>query len=205
MFTPEQLQEILPKARRANIDLYCEAINDAMEEFSIDEPECQAMFIAQLAHESGNFSAVRENLNYSAQGLKGIFKKYFPTDELANQYARKPEAIANRVYANRMGNGPESSGDGWAYRGRGLIQLTGKDNYVLCGRDLEYDLISDPSYLETPEGAARSAAWFWWSRKLNRYAREGNIKECTRRINGGYIGLEDRTEHWHHALKILTE
>jgi putative chitinase len=105
--------------------------------------------------------------------------------------------IANRVYGGRMGNGPEETGDGWSYRGRGLIQLTGKDNYIACGRDLQYDLLADPGYLEIPEGAARSAAWFWWSRKLNQLARKGDIKECTRRINGGYIGLDDRTHHWH--------
>jgi len=203
MFTPEQLQAIMPKARRSNLDLYCESINDAMEEFSIDEPECQAMFIAQCGHESGYLSAVIENLNYSAKGLMGIFKKYFPNEAIAKQYERKPEMIANRVYGGRMGNGPENTGDGWAYRGRGLIQLTGKDNYILCGRDLEYDLVSDPTYLETPEGAARSAAWFWWSRKLNRYARENNIRECTRRVNGGYIGLEEREHLWHAAKDVL--
>lgn len=205
MFTPEQLQEIFPKARRSNIDLYCESINDAMTEFSIDTPRQQAMFIAQCGHESGQFSAVIENLNYGAKGLMGIFKKYFPNEALAKQYERRPEMIANRVYGGRMGNGPEATGDGFAYRGRGLIQLTGKDNYVLCGRDLEYDLVSDPTYLETPEGAARSAAWFWWSRKLNRYADEGNIKECTRRINGGYIGLEEREHFWHSAMDVLGE
>lgn len=203
MFTPQQLQHALPQAKPDNIAKYIDCINDAMEEFSIDEPECQAMFIAQCGHESGMLSAVVENLNYGAKGLQGIFKKYFPTQELALQYERKPQMIANRVYASRMGNGDESSNDGWNYRGRGLIQLTGKSNYIACGNDLQYDLLADPGYLEIPEGAARSACWFWWSRKLNQLARKGDIKECTRRINGGYIGLDERVHLWHLAREAL--
>ena len=203
MFTPEQLQAIMPKARRSNIDLYCESINDAMEEFSIDEPECQAMFIAQCGHESGYLSAVVENLNYGAKGLMGIFKKYFPNEAIAKQYERRPEMIANRVYGGRMGNGPEATGEGFAYRGRGLIQLTGKDNYTFFAGSLGISVEEASEYLATFEGAAQSACWFWEQNNLNRFADANDVKGLTRAINGGYIGLEDRIKHTEHALHVL--
>lgn len=203
MVTVEQLQRIFPKARRANLEAFCGEINEAMMEFEIDTPVRQAAFLAQCAHESGSFSAVRENLNYSAKGLMGIWPKRFPSLAAAQPYHRNPQKIANKVYANRMGNGSEASGEGWAYRGRGLIQLTGKTNYVACSQGIEYDVVADPDYLETTEGAARSAAWFWWSRGLNAQADANDIRTMTKKINGGYIGLEERAHYFEAAKHVL--
>lgn len=203
-FTIELFAEAFPKADPKNIERFYQPLADAMEEFEIDTPQRQAMFLAQCCHESAYFRAVSENLNYSADGLRRVFPKYF-RDVDPNAYARKPEKIANRVYANRMGNGNEASGDGWRFRGRGLIQLTGKNNYIACGEGLEMDLLEDPSYLETPEGAARSAAWFWWNNDLNQFADKDDIVTCTKRINGGTIGLDDRRALWTRALSYFKD
>jgi putative chitinase len=162
-----------------------------------------AAFIAQCAHESGGFKFLKENLNYKAESLMKTFPKYFHTRELADQYAKKPEKIANRVYGNRMGNGDEASGDGFRYCGRGLIQLTGKDNYSWFAASLEITVEEAAAYLETFEGAAQSACWFWETNNLNVEADAGDIKKMTRKINGGYIGLEDRIKHYEHALHVL--
>lgn len=197
-----QLKDCLPEASDQAIANFTQAIDDTLNEFDISTPQRIAAFLAQIGHESGSLKFIKENLNYSAQGLTKTFPKYF-TPELANQYQRNPEAIANRVYANRMGNGPEESGDGWAFRGRGLIQVTGRTNYQACGDFLGVDLIADPSYLESPEGAARSAGWYWTSRNLNALADAGDMKQITKKINGGFIGLEDRLKHYHHALEVL--
>jgi putative chitinase len=145
-------------------------------------------------------------LNYKAVTLRKIFPKYFPNDEIANQYASLPnkqEAIANKVYANRMGNGDEASGDGFRYCGRGLIQLTGKDNYSWFAASLNISPAEASQYLETFEGAAQSACWFWETNNLNKHADAGDIKTMTKVINGGYIGLDDRIAHYEHALKIF--
>lgn len=203
MVTVAQLQQIFPKAKAANLAAFCDEINEAAVEFEIDSPRRLAAFLAQCAHESGLFAHVRENLNYSAQGLRGIWPKRFPTLAAAQPYHRNPQKIANKVYADRMGNGSEASGDGWSYRGRGLIQLTGKSNYIACSAGLEYDVVADPDYLETTEGAARSAAWYWYSRNLNKWADLGDIKTMTKLINGGYIGLEEREHFYHSALSVL--
>jgi putative chitinase len=176
-----------------DIDKNWKALSDAMDEFGIDTPARMAMFLAQCAHESSYFRLTRENLNYSADGLRKIFPKYF-RDRDADDYHRQPEKIANVVYSSRMGNGDEESGDGWRYCGRGFIQLTGKSNYDACGAALGVDLHDNPDYLETPEGAARSAAWFWHKNGLNKYADSDDIVGATKRINGGTIGLEDRKE-----------
>lgn len=202
MITIEQMAEAFPDVKPQTLEIFYEPLVAAMDEFGIDTPARVSGFLAQCAHESGNFTAVRENLNYSADGLRRVFPKYF-RDVDANDYHRQPEKIANRVYANRMGNGDEESGDGWRYRGRGLIQLTGRDNYAACSMDLQIDLLEDPSYLETPEGAARSAAWFWWKNGLNNFADKNDIVGMTKRINGGTIGLEDRQKHYFHALEVL--
>jgi putative chitinase len=165
-----------------------------------------AAFIAQCAHESASFAILEENLNYRWTTLRKIFPKYFPTDALAQEYASKPnkaEAIANRVYANRMGNRDEASGDGYKYRGRGLIQLTGRDNYTWFAASLEISAEEAAEYLGTFEGAAQSACWFWETNNLNQWADKGDIKTLTKRINGGYIGLEDRIKHYEHALHVL--
>ena len=155
-----------------------------------------AHFFAQCAHESGNWRATSENLNYSAQGLRGIFRKYFPTDALAAQYARKPQAIANRVYANRMGNGPESSGDGWKFRGRGFLQLTGHDNYKALSQYINRPDIMDNPDLVAGELAIESALWFFDRNKLWAICDQGitdsAILALTKRINGGTHGLDDR-------------
>ena len=200
--TFEILSTCIPEASPDNVSNFVDPLNHACIEFDISTAQRIAAFVAQCAHESGNLKFVKENLNYSAQGLCRTFGKYF-TPDTAQKYNRNPEAIANRVYANRMGNGPEESGDGWRFRGRGLIQLTGHDNYVKCGQGLDVDLTNTPDYLETPEGAARSAGWFWDSRDLNKLADIGDLKTMTKKINGGFIGLEDRITHYDHALHIL--
>ena len=203
--TQEQMTAALPGVSAETIEKFYGPICDAMEEFEINTNKRIAAFLAQCAHESGNFRALHENLNYKAEGLMKIFHKYFPDEDTANDYAHNPEKIANRVYANRMGNGDEDSGDGFRYCGRGLIQLTGKTNYESCGAELQVDLDSNPQYLESPEGACRSAAWFWWSRDLNELADTGDIKAITKRVNGGFIGLEDRIANYETALEALGE
>jgi putative chitinase len=174
-----------------------------LDEYEINTPLRVAHFVAQCAHESGNFVFIKENLNYRAASLQKTFAKYFPTAELAQQYANKGEMIASRVYANRMGNGDEASGDGYRYCGRGLIQLTGKDNYTFFAGSLGISEQEAAEYLTTFEGAAQSACWYWEQNKLNRFADANDTKGLTRAINGGYIGLEDRIKHTEHALHIL--
>ena len=202
ILTLPQLRQLVPGA--PHIDNWHEALDQLLDDYGIDSPQRVAHFIAQCAHESGNFRFIRENLNYSAKGLMGTFKKYFPTEDLALQYQRKPEKIANRVYANRMGNGDEASGDGWRYCGRGLIQLTGKDNYTFFAGSLGIPVEEAAEYLATFEGAAQSACFFWEQNNLNRFADANDIKGLTRAINGGHIGLEDRIKHTNHALHVLT-
>ena len=200
-------QDLLIKmgATSANATKFAGALEAAMKEFSINTPSRVAMFIAQVMHESGKLAFVTENLNYKAESLNAVFPKYFKNaGRDATQYARQPEKIANVVYASRMGNGDEKSGEGYKFRGRGLIQLTGKDNYTKCGAALGKDLIADPSYLESAEGAARSAAWFWNKNGLNALADAGDIVTCTKRINGGTIGLEDRKKHYEEAMHLIS-
>jgi putative chitinase len=202
--TKDQLKQLLPK--NPYIDQWHNALSQLLPDYEINTPQRIAAFIAQCAHESGEFMFLKENLNYRAPTLRKLFSKYFPTDELANEYANKPNkqaAIANRIYANRMGNGPEESGDGFRYCGRGLIQLTGKDNYSWFAASLGIPVEEAAEYLQTFEGAAQSACWFWETNNLNKWADAGDIKELTRRINGGYIGLEDRVKHYEHALHVL--
>ena len=174
-----------------------------LEEYEINTPKRIAAFMAQCGHESGGFVFLSENLNYSAQGLMRVFPKYFPTLELAKQYERNPQKIASRVYANRMGNGDEASQQGWLYRGRGLIQVTGKDNYFWFASSLEITPEEAAEYMQTFEGAAQSACWYWETAKLNALADAGDILTMTKRINGGTIGLEDRKKHYEHALHVL--
>lgn len=200
-FTKAQLKEMLP--RNPYIDNWYKAVNEILPEYDINTPKRVAAFLAQCAHESGGFIFLKENLNYKAASLRKVFPKYFPTDELAAQYANKPEKIANRVYANRMGNGDEASGDGWRYCGRGLIQLTGKDNYTFFAASIEVPIQEATEYLETFEGAVQSACFFWDQNNLNQWADKGDILTLTKRINGGTIGLEDRIKHYEHALHIF--
>jgi len=204
MITVEQFVEMFPKNK--NPQGWTTALNEVLPTYKIDTPERIASFLAQCGHESGGFTVLQENLNYSAEGLNKIFKKYFPTLESAQPYARKPEMIANRVYGNRMGNGDEASGEGYRYRGRGPIQLTGKDNYTACSDFLFQDdtLLQNPDMLLDPEYALHSACWFWWKNDLNNYADSADLVTMTKRINGGTIGLEDRIAHYNHAMEIFT-
>lgn len=204
MLTEAQLKQMIP--RNPYVPYWHHALEQLLPDYDLTTPQRIAAFIAQCAHESGGFTALKENLNYKPAALRRIFPKYFPTDELAQAYCAKPDkqsAIANRIYANRMGNGDESSGDGSAFRGRGLIQLTGRANYQAFADSLEMDIADVPEYLETFEGAAQSACWFWEVNNLNRFADKGDIKGLTKAINGGYIGLEDRIKHYEHALHVM--
>jgi len=202
--TLDQLKQLLPK--NPYVQNWHNALSQLLPDYEIDTPQRIAAFIAQCAHESGNFMVLKENLNYRAATLRKIFPKYFPTDEMANQYASMPnkqEAIANLVYANRMGNGGPETGDGYRYCGRGLIQLTGKTNYTWFAASLGIQVEEAAEYLQTFEGAAQSACWFWETNNLNRFADVGDIRGLTRAINGGFIGLEDRIKHYEHALHVL--
>jgi len=204
MITIELLQALCPKTKRSVLEGYVEPLNTVAEYYDMyDNPKRVAGFLAQIAHESGGFNFVKENLNYSAKGLMTTFKKYFPTEELAKQYERKPEKIANRVYANRMSNGSEESGDGYRFCGRGLIQLTGRANYTKFAEDLGMSIEDTVAYLETPNGAVASAGWFWDNNKLNQYCDKDDFITLTKRINGGTIGLADRQHHYHLALQHL--
>lgn len=197
----EQLKQIIPK--NPYVEHWYNALSKLLPDYGIDTPARMAAFLAQCAHESGDFKFIKENLNYRAASLRKTFGKYFPTDEIAQQYANKPEKIANRVYANRMGNGPEESGDGYRYCGRGLIQLTGKENYFWFAASLQITPEEASEYMETFEGAAQSACWFWETNNLNQWADAKDILTLTKRINGGTIGLEDRKRHFDHALHIF--
>jgi len=182
-------------------------IPDTAQKFQINTPLRLAHFLAQCGHESGGFKATQENLNYSAKGLRGIFGKYFPTDALAEQYQRKPEAIASRVYGGRMGNGAEPTKEGYKFRGRGYIQLTGKDNYTAFGKAINEDVISNPD-LVSSKYALLSAAWFFSKNGLHKMADEGAtdavVTKITKRVNGGTIGLADRIKHFKEYYSLLS-
>lgn len=198
----EQLAKFFDHTPANVIDRYVEPLNHALILFQIDTPGRIAMFMAQVGHESGGLTQIQENLNYRAERLPVVFPRYF-RDVDPNAYARNPEKIANRVYANRMGNGPESSGDGYRYRGRGLIQLTGHDNYARFANDMSMSVEEAVEYLSTPDGAAVSAAWFWSKNGLNEIADRGDVVAATKKINGGTIGLADRQAHYSEALHIF--
>lgn len=200
-FKKEHLAKIIPG--NPYIDYWFNALEMILPDYDIDTIPRVAAFLAQTAHESGNYRFLKENLNYRATSLRKVFPKYFPTDALAAKYAHNQPAIANRVYGGRMGNGPEASGDGFRYCGRGLIQLTGKSNYIKFAESIETPVEEIPEYLSTFEGAVQSACWYWEENNLNRWADQGDILTLTKRINGGTIGLEDRKKHYAHALKVL--
>ena len=205
MITISQLQA----AKIKNPEKWLDAVEATCQEFEINTPERIASFLAQTSHESGGYTMLSENLNYKAATLAACWPNRFaelgpdkkpkkddkgkliPT-AVANSIAGKPELIANLVYSSRMGNGPAESGEGWKYRGRGLKQLTGKDNYTRCGNALGVDLVSNPDLLLEPLYAARSAGWFWKANNLSAFADAGDIKGMTKKINGGFIGLEQR-------------
>jgi putative chitinase len=178
-------------------------LNETFERFGILTPRQQAAFIGQCGHECGNFRILEENLNYRAETLMRIWPKRFPTLEIANQYAKQPKKIANKVYADRMGNRDEASGDGYRFRGRGCIQLTGSANYFHAGKALGVDFIMEPDLVATPQYAALTAGFFWHTQKLNAIAETGNNLALTKKINGGTIGLNDRILHTNQALAVL--
>jgi putative chitinase len=200
-FTQEKFTACIGKNPYA--EHWFEALCEILPDYEINTVPRVAAFLAQTAHESAGFTAIKENLNYRAVTLRKIFPKYFPNDDLANQYAGKPEMIANKVYGGRMGNGPEETGDGFRYCGRGLIQLTGKDNYTRYAQSTEQTVEEASEHLTTFEGCVQSAAWFWEANNLNQWADKGDILTLTKRINGGTIGLEDRTNHYNHAIQVL--
>lgn len=171
---------------------WADALNETCERFAIDSPFRIAGFLSQTAHESGGFKFVKENLNYSAASLMRVWPTRFPTLEVAQAYAMNPEKIANKTYSSRMGNGDEASGDGWKYIGRGLIQLTGKNNYVAYSMACDNEALTKPEIVEQPKYAAESAGWFWDVNKLNTLADAQDVVGMTKRINGGTHGLDDR-------------
>lgn len=197
MITAAQVQELGLLAD------WLDPLNEVFARYDMATPARMASFIGQCQHESGNFKTLRENLNYSAKGLCATWPKRFPTEESATPYHRNPEKIANKVYADRMGNGDEASGDGWKYSGRGLIQLTGKSNYTLAGDSLVADLLNTPDMVLQPKYAALTAGWFWDKNRLNAFADADDIEGMTKKINGGTIGLDDRKKHIAHALEVL--
>ncbi len=205
MLTRAQLVAVMPNSG-AVADRFLKPLNDAMTRYDIVKPARQAAFLAQLAHESAELRRTQENLNYSWERLRKVFPRYFRTDAEAQTYGRQPERVGNRVYANRMLNGDETSGDGWRFRGRGPVQVTGRENYRKCGQALGMNLESDPDRLLDPGVGCLAAAWFWHSRGLNSLADaddENGFREITRRINGGFIGLEERVHFWERARQTL--
>ena len=201
ILTKAQLAQMVPG--NPYIDHWYEALEQLLPDYDINSPQRVAAFVAQCAHESGGFKAIKENLNYRAETLMKVWPRLFSDMATASRYAHNQEAIANRAYGGRMGNGPEESGDGFRYCGRGLIQLTGKNNYQAFADSLEMNVEDVPAYLATFEGAAQSACWFWESNNLNQWADKGDILTLTKKINGGTLGLDDRIKHYNHALHIL--
>ncbi len=199
--TQQQLLQITPNARPV-AGVFVPVLNTAMGKYQIITPARMAAFLAQVGHESSQLTGLVENLNYSAEALCRIWPSRFD-EALATECGHKPEKIANIAYESRMGNGALVSGDGWTYRGRGLIQVTGKANYQKCGQALALDLIASPELLEQPPHAAMSAGWFWSVDGLNALADVGGLLAITRRINGGLYGYADRLAIYQRALTIL--
>lgn len=180
-----------------------EALCKILPDYNISTPERVACFLGQTMVESAGYKALVENLNYRPETLCKIWPSHFQSEEIAQQYAHHPEQIANRAYAGRMGNGDEASGDGWKYCGRGLIQITGKDNYSRFAQSIDTPVEEVPEYLGTFEGAVQSACWFWENNNLNQYADQGDVLTITKHVNGGTLGLEERQQHTHQALQII--
>jgi putative chitinase len=196
------LKKLAPKTNAQRIADVQSHLDEILNKYDINTNLRVAHFLAQVMHESGDFAHMAENLNYSADGLMKIFPKYFNTDSAAS-HARNPQMIANRVYSNRLGNGDVASNDGWNYRGRGFIQLTGKENYSKFAKSIGKSLEDTVKYLETVEGALESAAWYWNSRSINAKADFDNITDVTKLVNGGIIGLGDRRNRLETIKKCL--
>jgi len=193
------------KLAKLHIDAkWVDPLNDTFAKFGISTPRQQAAFIGQCGHECGNFRILEENLNYRAATLMKLWPKRFPTLEFANQYAGNPKKIANMVYSNRMGNRDEASGDGYRFRGRGCIQLTGHSNYFHAGKALGVDFVMEPDLVASPKYAALTAGFFWSTHDCNRLAEAGDWTALTKKINGGTIGLSDRIKHTEEALAVLS-
>lgn len=198
MVTKEQLSKLHIGAE------WVDALNETFQKWNINTPRQQAAFIGQCGHECGNFKVLQENLNYKAATLMRLWPKRFPTQEIANAYAGNPQKIANMVYASRMGNRDEQSGDGYRFRGRGCIQLTGSTNYYQAGKALGVDFWADPDLVATPKYAALTAGWFWSTHNCNALSEAGDWVGLTKKINGGTIGLDDRVKHTNEALQVLS-
>jgi putative chitinase len=204
MITSKTLAAIMPHAKRENIEKYIEPINAAMAKYAINTIDRQAAFLPQIAHESMFLSKVVESTFYSdPKHLFNTFPHVFKSAEDAKAYIRSPEKCANKIYAGKIGNGNEKSGDGYKYRGRGLIQITGKANYAECGKALDLDLINKPELLENPIYAAMSSGWFWNTRNCNQLADVGLFGKITKVINGGYNGSAERLALYANAKKVL--
>lgn len=203
-FTQDKLQECL--SRNQQIDAWFPLLNDVLPKFEINSIQRVAAFLAQCAHESLDFTVLQENLNYKPETLGRVWPHLFPAD-VAQQYGHHPEQIANRAYGGRMGNGPEESGDGYRYRGRGIVQITGKDNYRQCSNDLYQNnsILESPDWICTPEGALWSACWFWHKNNLNALADQDDMLTMTKRINGGTLGLDERTQNYNNFCNILAD
>jgi len=200
-FKVEQVAELLP---RIEAQVWFDAMTRVLPKWNIDTVDRVAGFIAQTSHESGGYSVLTENLNYSAEALDKIFPKYFKrAGRDARNYHRQPEKIANVIYANRMDNGNENSGDGWRFRGGGILQLTGRYNYTEFGKAEDMSAEEATEFVRSPIGALASACWFWDTNNINKYCDTQDITGMTKRINGGTIGLEDRKKHYAHALEVL--
>lgn len=202
MITKEDIRSIFPNAKEEILDALVNSQDILAEKYEVNSPLRMAHFLGQTALESGGFRLTEENLNYSADRLLAVFPKYFKNID-ARAYHRQPEKIANHVYANRMGNGDEDTGDGYKFRGRGLIQLTGRNNYTLFADDNNMTLEDAVDYLNTPEGAIESAAWFWYKNNVNDLADSDNIRSVTKRVNGGDHGLAERTSYTNKFKDIL--
>jgi putative chitinase len=200
--TADQLRQLFPNNKY--LDDLAECLNDSFDKYEINTVNRAAGFLAQCGHESNGFTVLKENLNYSAAGLTKIFQKYFPDEASAASYAHNPEKIANKIYANRMGNGDEASGDGYKFRGRGAIQLTGRDNYTRFGATLGLDPDSCVADMETLDGGVESAMWFWKNNGLNAICDADDIVHMTKKVNGGTIGLAERTALYNKAKGILS-
>lgn len=198
MVTAEQLKAL-------HIDpVWVDALNETFERFGINTPRQQAAFVGQCGHECGHFRILEENLNYRAATLMKLWPKRFPTQEIANSYEKNPKRIANMVYGGRMGNRDEASGDGFRFRGRGCIQLTGHSNYFHASKALGTDFVMNPDLVATPKYAALTAGWFWSTHNCNALAEAGDWVGLTKKINGGTIGLDDRVKHTNQALAVFS-
>jgi putative chitinase len=203
MLTLSQIQKIYPHNKSP--EQLVQVLNGLLPQYQINTRERLACFLAQCGHESGEFNNLKENLNYSAKGLCGTWPKRFASLSDALLYDRNPEMIANKVYCDRMGNGPKSSGDGWKYRGRGCIQLTGKDNYTKFAKSIGKTLDDTVVYCETLQGAIESGCYFWKVNNLNQYCDSKDFKGLTKAINGGLNGLEDRIRLYNIAMSVLVD